>query len=91
MAKSISSLPESPFFSESSIDEQLNSTYVIRDVCGKIVGSVRAEVGDDDVVYIGPLAVAPSQQVSTYKLHPIVHAVYAFRLQGAPLQNAFFS
>ena len=54
---------ELPFFTESIIDEQLNSTYVIHDTSGKIVGSVRAEVGSDDVVYIGPVAVAPSHQV----------------------------
>ena len=56
---------ELPFFTESIIDEQLNSTYVIHDTSGKIVGSVRAEVGSDDVVYIGPVAVAPSHQVGT--------------------------
>merc|ERR1712037_365564 len=47
---------------ESSIDKQLNSTYVVHDTSGKIVGSVRAEVGSDDVVYIGPVAVAPKHQ-----------------------------
>ncbi len=55
------------FFAESYIDEQLNSTYVLRDLVasGKIVGSIRAEVGDDDVVYLGPFAVAPDLQVGT--------------------------
>ena len=65
------------FFAESYIDEQLNSTYVLRDLAasGKIAGSIRAEVGarfcpldpglvgDDDIVYLGPFAVAPDFQV----------------------------
>ena len=55
------------FFAESYIDKQLNSTYVLRDLTasGKIVGSIRAEVGDDDVVYLGPFAIAPDLQVGT--------------------------
>ena len=64
---------------ESSIDKQLHSTFVLRDESETIVGSVRAEVGSyefddamevegEDVVYIGPLAVAPGHQVSTFGL-----------------------
>ena len=59
---------------ESSIDKQLNSTYVLHDTSGKVVGSVRAEVGfyeyndpaedgSEEVVFIGPVAVAPTHQV----------------------------
>ena len=73
--KQISRLTFDIDIAESSIDKQLHSTFVLRDESETIVGSVRAEVGSyefddanevesEDVVYIGPLAVAPSHQVS---------------------------